>query len=41
MKLYEIEVGATYWVVARNVREALDVAWRCREAEGIRYGAPP
>ena len=34
MKLYEIEVGATYWVAAENIREALTVLWDWWENEG-------
>jgi len=33
MKIYEVEVGAQYWVVAKNYREAIDTVWRCWETE--------
>lgn len=33
MKIYEVEVGATYWVAAKNLRQALDTVWRCWEGE--------
>lgn len=34
MKIYEIEAGATYWVVARNLRQAIDALWSLWETEG-------
>ena len=34
MKVYEVEVGATYWVAAKNLRQAVDTVWRCWENEG-------
>lgn len=33
MKIYEVEVGATYWVAAKNMRQAVDTVWRCWEEE--------
>lgn len=33
MKIYEVEVGATYWVAAKNMRQAIDTVWRCWEEE--------
>lgn len=33
LKLYEVETGATYWVAARNLRQAVDTVWACWEAE--------
>ena len=34
MRLFEIEVGATYWMVARSVRHAMDLCWVQWEQEG-------
>lgn len=34
LKLYEVETGATYWIAARNLRQATDTAWNCWEQEG-------
>lgn len=33
MKIYQVEVGATYWVVAKSLRQAFDTVWRCWEEE--------
>lgn len=34
MKIYEIDTGATYYVVAENLQQALDTVFRCWEEEG-------
>lgn len=34
MKLYEVEVGATYWVAAENIQNAINAMWGCWEVEG-------
>ncbi len=34
MTLYEVKVGATYWVVAKNIKDALTAFWTCCEDEG-------
>lgn len=35
MKLYEVNDGATYWVAARNAREAIDLMWQHYEEMGM------
>jgi hypothetical protein len=34
MNIYEVDTGATYWVVAQNLLQAFDVARACWESEG-------
>ena len=34
MKVYKVEVGATYWVAAKNLRQVVDTVWQCWEEEG-------
>ncbi len=34
MKIYEADDGSIYFIVARNLREAIDVLWRSYEEDG-------